>query len=437
MTPHFKSSLISALLLAASATLMAQNQSWQADTANLWTTSGVKVGIGTPSPTTALDVRGKTAITTDTAFMTLSNSSGTFGDVDWGGGGANDRFIIRATNGKKLSLGSNSGYDQLWIDTSGTTNLKTDSPFLQLSTTSSQYGWLTWSTSGGFDRFIVGASANKALSLGANGSADYLTIGTTGNVGINTTASSNRLHIYDGRNVVSQATITLEGAIGGWGTGVDFIAKLTGSASPLSMAKIAADGEAAWNSSDTTSQKAGLRFFTTSNGASAEHMRLDGQGNLTVSGNITTTGSITGGTVIGAVYQDLAEWVPATTKMEPGTVVVLNPHASNEVMPATHAYDTAVAGVVSAHPGVILGVAGESKAQVATTGRVHVKVDATNGSIAVGDLLVTSDKSGVAMKSQAVDLGGIRMHRPGTLIGKALEPLASGEGEILVLLSLQ
>jgi hypothetical protein len=29
------------------------------------------------------------------------------------------------------------------------------------------------------------------------------------------------------------------------------------------------------------------------------------------------------------------------------------------------------------------------------------------------------------------------MHMPGTLIGKALEPLATGKGEILVLLSLQ
>ncbi len=41
------------------------------------------------------------------------------------------------------------------------------------------------------------------------------------------------------------------------------------------------------------------------------------------------------------------------------------------------------------------------------------------------------------MFSEPVDLGGIRMHRPGTIIGKALEPLAGGEGEILVLLSLQ
>jgi hypothetical protein len=36
-----------------------------------------------------------------------------------------------------------------------------------------------------------------------------------------------------------------------------------------------------------------------------------------------------------------------------------------------------------------------------------------------------------------LDIGGVRFHRPGTIIGKALEPLAQGTGEILVLLSLQ
>ena len=36
-----------------------------------------------------------------------------------------------------------------------------------------------------------------------------------------------------------------------------------------------------------------------------------------------------------------------------------------------------------------------------------------------------------------IDVGGARIHRPGTLLGKALEPLAKGTGEILVLLSLQ
>ena len=71
------------------------------------------------------------------------------------------------------------------------------------------------------------------------------------------------------------------------------------------------------------------------------------------------------------------------------------------------------------------------------TGRVKVKVDATRGAIRIGDLIVTSGVEGVAMRSVPVDLGGTQIHRPGTIIGKALEPLAGGVGEILVLLSLQ
>ena len=140
---------------------------------------------------------------------------------------------------------------------------------------------------------------------------------------------------------------------------------------------------------------------------------------------------------INAKYQDLAEWVPAAQAMEPGTVVVLNPRRSNEVMPSTEAYDTTVAGVVSAQPGVILGEAAPSKARIATTGRVRIRVDASQRPIRIGDLLVTSGRPGVAMRSEPIEFAGVKIHRPGTLIGKALEPLDRGEGEILVLLSLQ
>ena len=73
---------------------------------------------------------------------------------------------------------------------------------------------------------------------------------------------------------------------------------------------------------------------------------------------------------------------------------------------------------------------------IATTGRVRVRVDARLP-IHRGDLLVSSDRPGVAMKSVPVEVGGMSVHRPGTVIGKALEPLESGEGEILVLLTLQ
>ena len=146
---------------------------------------------------------------------------------------------------------------------------------------------------------------------------------------------------------------------------------------------------------------------------------------MTVNGNIA------------AKYQDVAEWVPASRALPAGTVVTLDPTKSNHVEASSKAYDTRVAGVVSEQPGITLGEHGENKVLGATTGRVRLKVDASNGPILVGDLLVTSDIPGVAMKSKAIDVGGVEIHRPGTLIGKALEPLARGRGEILVLLSLQ
>ena len=157
---------------------------------------------------------------------------------------------------------------------------------------------------------------------------------------------------------------------------------------------------------------------------------------LDVVGNANFSGTVTG-TNIRAQFQDVAEWVPSAVDMEPGTVVILNPDATNEVMPSERAYDTSVAGVVSAQPGLILGEGAANKEQIATTGRVKVKVDATQAPIRIGDLLVTSRKPGYAMKSIPVAIGDIQMHRPGTIVGKALEPLDQGQGEILVLLSLQ
>jgi hypothetical protein len=157
---------------------------------------------------------------------------------------------------------------------------------------------------------------------------------------------------------------------------------------------------------------------------------------LDVVGDVSATGTITGGNII-AKYQDVAEWVPADGFLPAGTVVVLDVTHNNRVTTSSQEYDTRVAGVVSAQPGLALGERGEGKALVATTGRVRVKVDATHAPIHVGDLLVTSGTAGAAMRSEPVRVGGRLFHSPGTIIGKALEPLEKGTGEILVLLSLQ
>jgi hypothetical protein len=153
--------------------------------------------------------------------------------------------------------------------------------------------------------------------------------------------------------------------------------------------------------------------------------KLDVNGDVKVSGNIS------------AKYQDVAEWVPSSEQLSAGTLVVLDSTKSNQVTSSTVGYDTRVAGVVSEQPGIALGEKTEGKVLVATTGRVRVKVDATKGPIHVGNLVVTSDVRGVAMKSEPMEINGRKFHQRGTLIGKALEPLEKGKGEILVLLSLQ
>jgi hypothetical protein len=152
---------------------------------------------------------------------------------------------------------------------------------------------------------------------------------------------------------------------------------------------------------------------------------------LHVSGNVQVDGNIA------AKYQDVAEWVKTSGSLPNATVVVIDPRDLDRVVVSDRAYDTRVAGVVSPQPGLLLGEGGPDKAKVAHSGRVKLKVDAGYGAVGAGDLLVTSPTPGHAMRSEPVLVGGVAMHRPGTLIGKALEPLAEGQGEILVLLMLQ
>jgi hypothetical protein len=124
-----------------------------------------------------------------------------------------------------------------------------------------------------------------------------------------------------------------------------------------------------------------------------------------------------------------------TEPVEPGTVMVLGEEGA--LYPSQHAYDKRVAGVISGagdyKPGIVLDKRQSSgtRKPVALLGKVYCKVDARYGGIEIGDLLTTSPTPGHAMKV-ADPLKAF-----GTVIGKALRPLAEGQGLIPILIALQ
>jgi hypothetical protein len=111
--------------------------------------------------------------------------------------------------------------------------------------------------------------------------------------------------------------------------------------------------------------------------------------------------------------------------------------AEGMLLPCSEAYDPKVAGVISGagehKPGIVLDRRESSgnRVSVALLGKVFCKVDASTSSIAVGDLLTTSDVCGHAMKANDRDRAF------GAVLGKALRPLANGRGLIPVLVALQ
>ncbi len=170
-------------------------------------------------------------------------------------------------------------------------------------------------------------------------------------------------------------------------------------------------------------------------------------GDVTIGGDVNIGGDLN---VVGDLQHngtshvgwDIAEYIKAgDTNIESGDVVVVDPDHNRSVIRSSMRYNSTVLGVISTAPGDLGGFLRFSDGKLYTkeemeqagyrmltlVGQVPCKVTAENGPIKRGDLLVTSSKPGYAMKANSDKL------RPGMILGKALEPLEQGEGEIVVL----
>jgi hypothetical protein len=167
------------------------------------------------------------------------------------------------------------------------------------------------------------------------------------------------------------------------------------------------------------------------NGGGAPLYLNQGSGNV-----IVPVLEITGGSDVAEPYD-----VAAVAGVEPipGMVVAIDPENVGKMRVVNGAYDRTVAGIISGangiKPGITLtqtGTIADGDMPVASIGRVWCWCDADQGGpIGAGDMLTTSNTPGHAMKVND------QARSQGAILGKAMSPLKSGKGLVLVLVSLQ
>lgn len=166
---------------------------------------------------------------------------------------------------------------------------------------------------------------------------------------------------------------------------------------------------------------------------------------LDVNGTLNTVsvrfpdGSLQGtawtGVLCGGDYAESVDVSGERTTFEPGDVLVMLAGNGERFAKSSTPYSRMVSGIYSTKPGMVgrrqTSEKKDFEVPMAMIGIVPAKVTAQNGPIETGDLLVTSDLPGYAMKGTEAN----RML--GAVVGKALGSLQSGKGVIDVLVTLQ
>jgi hypothetical protein len=146
------------------------------------------------------------------------------------------------------------------------------------------------------------------------------------------------------------------------------------------------------------------------------------------------TGYADGGWQGAADFAELMTTEGPAMAYEPGDVLVISAGLDRSAALSSEPYSTLVLGVYSETPGFIgspdaMQEQRDDQIPVAMVGIVPCKVSTENGPIGRGNLLVTASTPGHAMRADNPP--------PGTILGKALEPLNTGTGVIQILVTLQ
>jgi hypothetical protein len=358
-----------------------------------------KVGIGTTSPLTVLDVSGPPAA--GRGQLNITDSSG------------DDPFIsFYAGNTWKSHFGYSDGR-AVWGTNDGS-NLYIQGGNVSIGTTDVN-GKLTVKTASG-----------NVLVASNTGSGNYVELGR----------ASDALHAVafnsDIEAIYAQSTngISVKGA----STNRDGIWGETSAASKSGVVgnSVHSGGFGVWGVNANTGNYGYLGGGHGVYGYSAAGYAGAFKGNVAVISPTTNELLVEIGEGL-----DYAEGFDVVGKsgIMPGAVLVIDPDNPGRLTLSSMPYDTKVAGIVaganSLGSGVRLG-AGRFDHNVALAGRVFCNVEAFETDIEPGDLLTTSPIPGYAMKASD------HTRAQGAILGKAMQRLAKGERkQILVLVTLQ
>ena len=170
--------------------------------------------------------------------------------------------------------------------------------------------------------------------------------------------------------------------------------------------------------------------------SSASNLRFE----IDNDGNVTADGTISGG---GADVAEAFDVEGSAESYEPGDVLVVSAEEDRTVTRSSTAKSSRVVGVFATKPGVLLTENGtetdlDRKVPMGVVGVIPTKVSAENGAIERGDVLVTAETPGHAMKAEPKVIEGMEIYPQGAIIGKALQAFdGPGTGKIEVMVNVK